>query len=70
MPKIKSSRMARKKFRVSASGRVKRAQAFKRHNTAKRGPKRRRQLSVVVSVDKVEEAAVKRLLPYASKKNL
>ena len=68
MPKIKSSRMARKKYRISASGKVKRSQAFKRHNTAKRGPKRRRQLSAVIPVSSVDEKAVRRLLP-GSKKN-
>ena len=67
MPKMKSNRMVAKKFRVSASGRVKRAQAYTSHNTAKKTPKRRRQLRGIIGLDPSNASAIKRLLPYLKK---
>jgi large subunit ribosomal protein L35 len=67
MPKMKTNRTAKKKFRVGAKGTLKRAQAFTSHMTAKRGPKRRRRLRAIVVVDKTNSGAVRRQLPYAGK---
>ena len=64
MPKIKTNRLAKKKFRFTSKGKLKRAQAFTSHNTAKQTPKRRRQLRHPVVVDKTNERALKRMLPY------
>jgi large subunit ribosomal protein L35 len=64
MPKIKTNKQAAKKVRVSASGRIKRAQAYTSHNTAKKTPKRRRQLRGTVAVDDANKSALARMLPY------
>jgi large subunit ribosomal protein L35 len=64
MPKIKSNKTASKKFRISRKGRVKRAQAFTSHNTAKKSPKRVRQLRTILTVDDTNIKAVKKMLPY------
>lgn len=63
MPKIKTNRTAYKKFRAMKR-KVKRAQAFTSHNTAKKSPKRIRNLRDMVTVDDANLASVKRLLPY------
>lgn len=65
MPKIKTNRLAHKKFRVNANGLVKRRQANRSHNTAKKSPKRMRRLRGWVDVQSADNGAVKRLLPYA-----
>ena len=65
MPKIKTNKMASKKFRVSPSGRVKRAKAFTSHNTAKKTPKQRRQARGTTEVVPANVKAVRRQLPYA-----
>jgi large subunit ribosomal protein L35 len=65
MPKLKTNRMAAKKFSVSKSGKVKRAKAFRRHNTGKKSAKRKRQLSTPGLVAKVDSKAIRRLIPYA-----
>ena len=44
MPKMKSHKGARKRFKVTASGEVKRGQAFKRHILTKKTSKRKRSL--------------------------
>lgn len=65
MPKMKTNRTARKKFTPNKNGKVKRAQAFHSHNTAKKSPKRRRNLGKMGQVDKTNLRDIKRMLPYA-----
>jgi large subunit ribosomal protein L35 len=64
MPKMKTNRAAYKKFRISANGRVKRAQSNRSHNTAKRTTKRMRHLRGLVTLDPANAGRVVRLLPY------
>lgn len=65
MPKMKTKKGAAKRFRVRASGEVKRAQAFKRHILTKKTTKNKRQLRGTTSVHASDVAAIKSLLPYA-----
>jgi large subunit ribosomal protein L35 len=44
MPKTKSHKSARKRFRVTASGKLKRAQAGKKHLNSPKSAKRKRHL--------------------------
>ena len=44
MPKMKSHRGARKRFKITASGKVKRYKAFKSHILTKKTSKRKRRL--------------------------
>jgi len=62
MPKMKSNKTVRKRFRVGGTGTVKRAQAYTSHNTAKRGPTRRRRLKARVVVDSANLRSVKQSL--------
>ncbi len=65
VPKMKTKRGAAKRFRVRASGSVKRGQAFKRHILTKKTTKNKRQLRGTVEVHAHDVAAVKAMLPYA-----
>lgn len=65
MPKMKTNKTASKKFRVTSKGKVKRSQAFMSHNTAKKTPKRARNLRKMTYVDSVDVPAVQRMLPYS-----
>ena len=62
---MKTKRGAAKRFRVRASGSVKRAQAYKRHILTKKTTKNKRQLRGITEVHKSDVAAIKALLPYA-----
>ena len=62
MPKMKSNSGAKKRFKLTASGRVKRKQAFKRHILTKKSPKTKRQLGQTAIVAQVDEARVKRMI--------
>lgn len=59
--KVKTNRSAAKRFRVTASGKIKRASGGKSHSNAKKGRKRMRRLGSA----KIEEgAAAKRIRSY------
>ena len=64
MPKMKTNRLARKKFRVNASGKISHARAYTSHKTGKRSAKRNRQLKGCILVDDTNYDAIARLMPY------
>jgi len=66
MPKMKSNSGAKKRFKVTGSGKVKRKKAGKRHILTKKRSKRKRKLGKATLVDKADEKAIKRMIPYKS----
>ncbi len=65
MPKMKSNSGAKKRFKITKNGKVKKAKGYKSHLLEKKSPKRKRSLRGVDVVSKSEEKKVKRMLPYA-----
>ncbi|MEM9059756.1 MAG: 50S ribosomal protein L35 [Pseudomonadota bacterium] len=65
MPKMKTKSGAKKRFKVTASGRVKVAQAGKRHGMIKRSKKFIRQARGTAVMSAPDEKIVKQFLPYA-----
>ena len=65
MPKMKSNRLAHKKFRVGGKGTVSHARAATSHNTGKKSAKRMRQLRGKAVVHETNVSALQRQLPYA-----
>ena len=65
MPKMKTKSGAKKRFKVSASGRIKRGQAFKRHILTKKTTKAKRQLRGMTGVHDSDKAMVHSMMPYA-----
>ena len=64
MPKIKSHSGAKKRFKMSKTGKVIRAHAFKSHILNKKTTKRKRNLRKTVTADVTNVAKVKRMIPY------
>jgi len=64
MPKIKTNRSAAKRFKATASGKVKRSHAFARHQMSCKSRKLKRKLRSSALVAKPDVPNVKRLLPY------
>ena len=60
--KLKTKRAAAKRFKVTASGKIKRHKAFKRHILTKKAPGRKRGLGDAVLVSDADKAQVKRML--------
>ena len=64
MPKMKSKRGAVKRFKATASGKIKRRKGWKSHLLEWKSPKRRRRLRQASLVSKEDARRIKRLLPY------
>lgn len=64
MPKIKTKRGAAKRFKKTGSGKFKRSRTNRRHILTTKSPKRKRQLRRGALVDRTNEMALERLLPY------
>ena len=64
MPKLKTHSGAKKRFKLTKSGRVKRAKAFKSHILTKKDTKRKRGLRQGTYADVTNESAIKRMIPY------
>jgi ribosomal protein L35 len=65
MPKMKTKSGAKKRFKVSTSGRIKRSQAFKRHILTKKTTKSKRHLRGTVGIHDSDKAMVHAMMPYA-----
>ena len=65
MPKMKTKSSAKKRFKVTATGRIKAAQAGKRHGMIKRTNKFIRNARGSTVMNATDEKIVKQFLPYA-----
>lgn len=64
MPKIKTHSGAKKRFKLTKTGKVKRAHAYKSHILNKKTTKRKRNLRQTVCADVTNVAKVKKMIPY------
>ncbi len=62
MPKMKTHSGAKKRFKVTASGKVKRKHAYKSHILTKKSTKRKRNLTQPALVHTTDMARVTRML--------
>jgi large subunit ribosomal protein L35 len=62
MPKLKTNRAARKRFRKTATGKLRRNRAYKRHILTKKSTKRKRNLRKAVIVHPADAPRVRRML--------
>ena len=64
MPKMKTSRAAAKRFKVTGSGKLKRNKAYKSHILTKKSAKRKRNLRHAAMTDSTNAKVMKKILPY------
>jgi large subunit ribosomal protein L35 len=62
MPKMKTISGAKKRFKLTGTGKIKRKHAFKSHILTKKSTKRKRNLTYWGTVDKTDVARVKGML--------
>ena len=62
MPKVKTKSSAKKRFKISASGKIVRKKAFKRHILTKKSKVRKKRLGAATSVHKSDEKNIKKML--------
>jgi large subunit ribosomal protein L35 len=64
MPKLKTHKGAAKRFRLTATGKIKRGHSHARHILTKKTNKRKRRLDIDVLVADADLDRVRRMLPY------
>ena len=64
MPKMKKSRAAEKRFKVTGTGKLKRNKAYKRHILTKKTTKTKRNLRKATMTDETNVKNMKKILPY------
>ena len=64
MPKIKTKRVAAKRFKMTGNGELKRSKAFKSHILTKKTTKRKRNLRKAAMTDETNLKNMKKILPY------
>ncbi len=62
MPKVKTKGGAKKRFKLTGSGKIKRKHAFKSHKLGHKGTKQKRNLGYFTLVDKSDESNIKKTL--------
>ena len=62
MPKLKTNSSAKKRFKLTGTGKIKRTHAFKNHILTKKETKQKRNLGHMAVVDKADEKNIKALL--------
>ena len=62
MPKMKTNCGAKKRFRLTGTGKIKRKHAYKSHILTKKSTKRKRNLRYFTTVHKADENNIKLLL--------
>ena len=64
MPKMKTSRAAAKRFKLTGTGKLKRAKAYKSHILTKKSAKTKRNLRKPAMTDATNVKNMKKLTPY------
>jgi large subunit ribosomal protein L35 len=62
MPKMKTHSGAKKRFKVTATGKVRGHKAFSSHILEKKSPKRKRRLGQPAEISRTDSVRVKKLL--------
>lgn len=64
MPKLKTHKGAAKRFKKTATGKIKRSKAFRRHILTSKETKRKRHLGRATLVSDADAPKVRRMIPY------
>jgi large subunit ribosomal protein L35 len=64
MPKMKTNRGAAKRFKLTASGKIKRGKAFRSHILTKKSTKRKRALRKSAYVSTTQEKTIKKMIGF------
>jgi large subunit ribosomal protein L35 len=64
MPKLKTHKGAAKRFKKTATGKIKRSHSFLRHILTSKDKKRKRKLRSDVLISEADRPKVKRMIPY------
>ncbi len=64
--KLKTHKGAKRRFKVTATGKIMHAKGMKSHNRRKKAPRVKRAFDRMLPVDAKDKKQIQRLLPYGS----
>ena len=64
MPKIKHHKGAKRRFKITATGKIMRTKGMKSHNRRKKSPRTKRAFDKMLEVAASNTKSIRRLLPY------
>jgi len=64
MPKIKTHSSSKKRFRVTASGKVKMSHAFRRHRLISKSKKARKKHRLGAFASSADKSNIRKMIPY------
>lgn len=67
MPKLKTHKGAKRRFKITASGKLLRMKGGKSHLRRKKAPRTKRLYADMVPVQRPDSGRIKKLLPYGLK---
>jgi large subunit ribosomal protein L35 len=65
-PKMKTHKGAKKRFKITATGKIMRAKGMKSHNRRKKAPRVKRQFDRMLVMNSANTGSVEKLLPYGA----
>jgi large subunit ribosomal protein L35 len=64
VPKMKTHKGAKKRFKISSTGKILRAKGLKSHNRRKKAPRSKRMFDRMLEVASQDRKRIRRVLPY------
>jgi large subunit ribosomal protein L35 len=64
--KMKTHKGAKRRFKITATGKIMRTKGMKSHNRRKKAPRVKRQFDRMLELDSANRQHVRRLLPYGA----
>jgi large subunit ribosomal protein L35 len=64
--KMKTHKGAKRRFKITATGKIMRPKGMKSHNRRKKAPRVKRQFDRMLELDSANRPQVRRLLPYGA----
>jgi len=64
--KLKTHKGAKRRFKITGTGKIMRTKGMKSHNRRKKAPRVKRAFDRMLSLDSADKQRVERLLPYGS----
>lgn len=64
--KMKTHKGAKRRFKVTATGKIMRTKGMKSHNRRKKAPRVKRQFDRMLEIDSTNKQQVARMLPYGT----
>jgi large subunit ribosomal protein L35 len=63
---MKTHKGAKRRFKITATGKIMRAKGMKSHNRRKKAPRVKRQFDKMLEVDGTNRQQISRMLPYGA----